>query len=127
IIGAPREGLAQVLGWLVDVVTRPAESAAAREQLCSWAAALLADRSSGAVRTDVVQCLLTASINGRPLTLDEQANILGLMILGAIDNTTNTLGSIAHLLATRPLLADLLRTDPRLVEPAIEEVLRLEP
>lgn len=128
VIGAPLDGLERTLGWLVTIVTDPEHSGSARAELTAWAQELLDERSRGGVRRqDLIQTLVDGSLDDRPLRLEEKANLLGLMLLAAIDNTTNHLAAMAFHLAADPDLLAGVRSGAVDVEAAVEEFLRYDP
>jgi cytochrome P450 len=84
-----------------------------------------ARRAHGA--EDLITALVEAEIEGEKL---EEWEILGfcmlLLIAGNNETTTNLIGNILNLLATRPELWQQLRANRALVETAIDESLRYE-
>jgi cytochrome P450 family 109 len=84
----------------------------------------IARRSNGA--EDLITALVEAEIEGEKL---EEWEILGfcmLLLIAGNETTTNLIGNILNLLASRPQLWQQLRTDRTLVETIIEESLRYE-
>ena len=83
-----------------------------------------ARRAHGA--EDLITALVEAEVEGEKL---EEWEILGfcmLLLIAGNETTTNLIGNILNLLATRPELWQQLRTDLSLVETVIEETLRYE-
>ena len=83
-----------------------------------------ARRAHGA--EDLITALVEAEVEGEKL---EEWEILGfcmLLLIAGNETTTNLIGNILNLLATRPELWQQLRTDRSLVETVIEETLRYE-
>jgi cytochrome P450 len=75
---------------------------------------------------DLITSLVEAEIEGEKL---EEWEILGfcmLLLIAGNETTTNLIGNLLGILATRPDLWQQLRTDRALVETVIEETLRYE-
>jgi cytochrome P450 len=76
---------------------------------------------------DVVDAVLTASIDGRPITEDEIIGTVQLLILGGLETTAGALGLILLRFCTEPEIPALLRREPGLIPNAVHELLRLDP
>jgi cytochrome P450/ferredoxin-NADP reductase len=74
---------------------------------------------------DLVSGLLDAGIGGRSVTDEEASSILRLLLQAGHGTTSNAIGSILRFLSENPEEQRRLRADPRLIVPAIEEILRL--
>ena len=74
--------------------------------------------------TDLFSILVHATMNGRPLTHDEQLGTALTTANGASSTTSEAIGFMTYHLATRPGLFERIADDPTLVEPFIEESLR---
>jgi cytochrome P450 len=61
-------------------------------------------------RDDVLAALVTAEIDGRPLTTEERLGIVTALLLGGLDTTRGMIVHIAHHLATRDDVELILRT-----------------
>ena len=70
--------------------------------------------------------VIAAAVDDGALAQAEGLVIMHTLLSAGGESTTSLLGSAGHLLATRPDLQDLLRAEPDLLAPFIEEVLRLE-
>ena len=95
-----------------------------QEMVGYFATIAAARRADGA--EDLITALVEAEVEGEKL---EEWEILGFCMLRLIagnETTTNLIGNILNLLATRPELWRQLRTDRSLVEAVIEETLRYE-
>jgi cytochrome P450 len=75
----------------------------------------------------VVDAVLNASVDGRPLTEDEIIGTVQLLILGGLETTAGALGLIMIRFCRQPQILALLRSRPELTSRAVEELLRLEP
>ena len=78
-------------------------------------------------RDDLITALVHAESDGDLLTGDELVSTVILFIGAGIENTKHFIGSCFHALLDDRELALSVRTDPTLVAPFSEEVLRLEP
>jgi cytochrome P450 len=76
-------------------------------------------------REDVLAALVTADVDGRPLTIEERLGIVTVLLLGGLDTTRGMIVHIAHHLATRDDVEPILRT-PDWWHGALDEFLRLE-
>lgn len=77
-------------------------------------------------RRDVIDLLLQTTHEGDRLDNYELVSFITLLMVGGIETTTNLLGSLFDALADSPEQWQLLRDDPSLIEPAIEEALRYQ-
>lgn len=93
----------------------------------AWITAFVERRRAEPPRGDVVDAVLAADIEGRPITEDEIVGIIQLLIFGGLDTTAGALGQAMIRFAREPAIAELLRRDPDLVPTAVEELLRLDP
>jgi len=73
---------------------------------------------------DVTTALVTAVIDGRPLTDDEITGIMWNLVAGGLDTTTSLVSWGLHHLGTHPGDRTRLITDPSLIGGAVEEFLR---
>lgn len=99
---------------------------AANEALKEYARGVLADRRVHPlpVEEDMASGLLAARPKDQPLTEDQMVGVLRLMFSAGHLTTTIALGIITRHLAEHPDLQDRLRTQPDLVDGAVEEILR---
>jgi len=79
----------------------------------------------GPDREDVLAALVTAEVDGRPLTVEERLGIVTALLLGGLDTTRGMIVHIAYHLATRPEIEPVLRT-PDWWHGALDEFLRYE-
>ena len=73
---------------------------------------------------DVTTALVTAVIDGRPLTDDEITGIMWNLVAGGLDTTTSLVSWGLHHLGTHPEQRARLIDDPSLIGAAVEEFLR---
>jgi len=94
--------------------------------LNEWIVDFVERRRSSAPRDDVVNAVLSAEIEGRPITQAEVVGIITLLILGGLDTTAGVLGASMIRFCEDPKIPALLRERPDLIPAAVEELLRLE-
>lgn len=91
-----------------------------------WIVDLVEQRRNEPPRGDVVDAVLAAEIQGRPITNDEIYGIINLLILGGLETTAGTLGEIIIRFSRQPEIPALLGRRPELIPNAVEELLRLD-
>jgi cytochrome P450 len=77
-------------------------------------------------REDVLAAIVTAQIDGKPLSVEERLGIITTLFLGGLDTTRGMLVNIAYHLATRPDVQARLE-NPDWWRGALDEFLRYEP
>ncbi|MBA3743315.1 cytochrome P450 [Sporichthya sp.] len=76
---------------------------------------------------DLLTDLVAARMEGEaPLTLDEILQMLVQFLVAGNETTTNSVTTLMFALAQDPELADRVRSNPALVAPLVEEMLRVE-
>jgi cytochrome P450 len=100
--------------------------AAAFFEISALAEELLRERAaSGSERDDVLSAILNGTVQGRPLTIEEQVGATTILFTGGLDTTKAALGNIARHLAENPSLEQRLR-DPDWIKEDLDEFLRYE-
>jgi cytochrome P450 len=94
--------------------------------LSAWITDFLAGRRESEPRGDVVDAVLAAEYQGRPLTDAETIGIVQLLILGGLETTAGALGLMMLRFAHQPEIPALLRAEPDRIPTAVEELLRLD-
>ena len=94
--------------------------------LSAWINNFVEQRRSQPPRGDVVDAMLTAEIDGRPLTQQEVVGIVQLLILGGLETTAGALGLMMLRFCRQPEIPELLRSHPERIPKAVEELLRLD-
>jgi cytochrome P450 len=102
------------------------DSPAAWKGLFEWVQAFTGERRRAAPKGDVVDAIVGAEIEGRPIDDDEVIGLVLLLILGGLDTTTGALGQIMLRFCREPAIPQLLRERPDQLDDAVEELLRLE-
>ena len=124
-MGLPEELTEQFLTWEFMLLhdpsleTKIAGAAAIRDYLRELAAERRA-RPTG----DLTSFVVTAEIDGRPLTDLEVQGILYLMFVGGLDTVASSLGFFFHHLAENQEHQAYLRANPDAIPAAVEEMLR---
>jgi cytochrome P450 len=102
------------------------EAAACWAGLSEWINGFIDQRRRQAARGDVVDAIINAEVEGRPITQEEIIGTVQLLILGGLETTAGALGSMMIRFCEQPEIADRLRQDPELISGSIEELLRLD-
>src|SRR5262249_17482265 len=102
-IQALMERSAEVIAWISDQLQRSVERAG-----------------------DGILGVIGAAVAAGDLEFSEGLVIMHTLLSAGGESTTSLLGNAIHLLAQDPELQARLRAEPRLVEPFVEEALRLE-
>ena len=124
---APTEELGQVNHWAtLASLTHLEESRDGLLKLAGWIAKFIERRRADGPRGDVVDAVLDAEIDGRPITLQEAIGTLHLLILGGLETTAGVLGATMMRFCEHPEIPALLRARPELIPQAVEELLRLD-
>ncbi len=126
-LGAPAEDLATVsrLASTSSIPNDP-DAGASWAGLAQWIRDFVARRRDQPARGDIVDAVLTASVEGRPLTEQEVTGIVQLLILGGLETTAGALGLIMHRFCRFPDIPAQLRAHPERIPKAVEELLRLD-
>jgi cytochrome P450 len=102
------------------------ENARAFRRLQEVVEELLGSLTGREERDDVLNAVLRGTVQGRPLTRDEQVGTIMQLLLGGLKTTVAAIGHIVAHLATRAGLEDRLR-EPGWSRGDLDEFLRLEP
>ena len=129
LVGVDEVDHEEVLDWVETWIYRhfEPEFEEANRAWTRWIDTTIEERRQGPRRDDLIDTLLHAELEGRPLTHDELRGTFMFMILGGFSSTGDGLANILYRLAVYPELQDELRAEPELLPDAIEEFLRLDP
>ena len=124
---APPDDIAKV-AYMASKSSVPNDPEAAEcwRGLSAWITDFLDARRGQPELGDVVNGVLDAEIEGRPITQDEAVGIVQLLILGGLETTAGALGMMMVRLCNEPETRDLLRSAPEIMPGAVEELLRLD-
>jgi cytochrome P450 len=75
---------------------------------------------------DLLSALVVVRENGDRLSEDELTSMVWILVAAGHETTVNLITNAVHALLTHPAQLTLLRTDPTLIETAVEEFLRLD-
>ena len=124
---APTAELAQVNDWAtLASLTHREESHDALMKLAGWIAKFVGQRRKDGPCGDVVDAVMNAEIEGRPITPQEVVGTIHLLILGGLETTAGVLGAAMMRFCEQPEIPALLRARPELIPEAVEELLRLD-
>jgi cytochrome P450 len=128
VLNAPADVVATIAP-MASSASNPAnpDIATAFGGMLTWIREFTAERRAMSPRGDVVDAVLAAEIEGRPITDDEVCGIIMLIILGGLETTSGALGQFVLRFAREPQIPALLRAHPEVIPTAIEELLRLDP
>lgn len=126
-LNAPKEDLEE-LGKLARAASVPMspEGQEKRLVILDWVRSFIAKRKREERKGDLVDTIIHADINGRPITDDEILGVIQLLIFGGLDTTAGALGHMMVRFCRQPEIPALLRQKPELIPAAIEELLRLD-
>jgi cytochrome P450 len=122
------DGNAERIQRAISIATRISGEGepAAFFEISALAEELLRERAaSGSHRDDVLSAIAGGTVEGRPLTMEEQVGATTILFTGGLDTTKAALGNIARHLAEDPALEQRLR-DPGWVKGDLDEFLRYE-
>lgn len=126
LLGVPYADREDFRRWSDDTAHR---TDAARSQAglkCLWEyMRALVDRKQAEPDDDLISDLATAVVTDPVLTADNIALIGAGLLFAGHETTAAAIDSGTILLLTHPEQADALRHDPALIEPTVEEILRL--
>jgi cytochrome P450 len=91
-----------------------------------WIEDFVAERRRAEPRGDIVDAIIGAEIEGRPVTHEEVMGMITLLILGGLDTTSGALGHFMIRFCREPAILAALRDRPQAIPAAVEELLRLE-
>lgn len=128
VLHAPPDDVAEInaMATSATVPTNP-DRGKAWQGMYTWISEFVATRRRQPPRGDVVDAVLAAEIDGRPITEEDIIGVIQLLILGGLDTTAGALGQFVIRFCREPEIPALLRRRPELVPDAVEELLRLEP
>jgi cytochrome P450 len=75
---------------------------------------------------DLIDAIITADIDGRPITRPEISGLIMLLMFGGFETTASALGQIMIHFGRDPSIPELLNHQPALIPTAVEEFLRID-
>jgi cytochrome P450 len=127
VIAAPPEDIDRV-AYMASKASLPHDPEAGQcwLGLSAWIRDFIETRRRQPERSDVVDAVIGATIDGRPITDDEIIGTIQLIILGGLETTASALGLWFHRFCAHPEIPARLRAEPGLIPEAIEELLRVD-
>jgi cytochrome P450 len=128
LVGYPQEDWYLFDEWVDRIIygrdVNPAESEKAGNEVREYLWALVEKRRQEPPKDDITGRLITAVIDGRPITDEEILNYAYLLFVAGLDTTAWAIRSSLWYLARNPEDQERLRRDPELISSAVEEFLR---
>ncbi len=127
VLHAPADELDEI-NRCANLASNPStpEAREARGAMLRWIGEFAERRRAEPAQDDVVDAILNAEIDGRPITQREVVGIIQLLIFGGLDTTAGALGQMMIRFCRQPEIPALLRERPELIPDAVEELLRLD-
>lgn len=127
VLHAPSDQVAEIndLSTRASVPTSP-DARACWVAMNEWIVEFVEARRREPPRGDIVDAIMHADIEGRPITEAEILGTITLLVLGGLDTTSGALGHFMIRFCREPAIPQLLRSRPDLIPEAVEELLRLE-
>jgi cytochrome P450 len=124
---APADDLEEVNHYAAMAsLTHLPESRECLLKLAGWIGTFVEQRRKDGPRGDVVDAVMNADIEGRPITREEVIGTIQLLVLGGLETTAGVLGAAMLRFCAHPEIPALLRARPELIGQAVEELLRLD-
>ena len=141
ILGLPREDWKMIRQWTTDISSnimadvwlkerdpqREAETKRVAIELSEYFRDYLAERRRQPKEGDLISLFMTTEVDGDRLSDKEVEATAMLLLLAANETTTNLIGNFVRTLARYPDQAAIMRADPALAKPGLEETLRMTP
>jgi cytochrome P450 len=131
LIGLPQSDLPQFLKWRDDTIRPNAKDEVEAQQIREAAGHAISEYFETALEEKrhnpddrLLSRIVTAEVDGRPLTQAEMLGMCHLLLLGGLDTVTATLDCMIAYLAVHPERRRAVVADPELMDAAIEELLR---
>ena len=127
VIGYDEADLPKLAHWthVLSVGTRDDEEGMqVAMEFFGYLAATLMARAEEPPRDDLISLLFTGTIDGRPLTFEEQQSVLLLLTFGGLHTTGTVLSGALVWLADHPEDHARLRADPEVLSTAVDEFVR---
>jgi cytochrome P450 len=123
---APVEDLEEVNHWSTMASVPGGEQVDSLMKLAGWIGELIARRRHDGPQGDVVDAVMAAEIEGRPITDEEAVGTIQLLVLGGLETTAGVLGMSMLRFCEDPEIPSTLAERPELIPAAVEELLRLD-
>lgn len=128
LVGYPQEDWHLFDEWVDRIIydreVNPEKSKAAANEVRDYLWALVERRRQEPPKEDITGRLITAQIDGRPITDEEILNYAYLLFVAGLDTTAWAIRASLWYLSRNPEDQERLRRDPGLISGAVEEFLR---
>ena len=127
MLGLPREDGDRFRTFIHRILEKPGEytdSIAPEDTLVHYLSEVIRSRRREPPRDDLIGFLLSAEMDGRPLTDEHIFGSIALLLVAGIDTTWSAIGASIWHLAQHPEDRRRLREDPSVLPFAIEDFLR---
>lgn len=129
MLGIPGEDYTTFKRWsdtfLAFNSMSPKDRARSNQAMMAYFGSMAAARRAYGAE-DLITALVEAHVDGESLRDEEIIGFCMLLLIAGNETTTNLIGNMLGILADRPELWQRLQTDRTLVDPVIDESLRLE-
>jgi cytochrome P450 len=129
LLGIPESEYTTFREWsdaALSVLSMPAEERAERLGAMSTFFGDMETRRRAAAADDLISTLVHAKIEGDELAEWEVLAFCLLILIAGNETTTNLIANLLNILSHRPDLWSAMRADRNLIDPIVEETLRLE-
>lgn len=125
LMGFPTARFAEFRSWVLTGLSEPdpVKRQMMWDNVNTMSEALIEERQVER-QDDLISRLLDADIDGRPPTMEEMKSFCLMLFIAGLDTVTNAMSLTMRHLAIDRMLQDQLRAEPKLITPAIEELLR---
>jgi hypothetical protein len=110
---------------MVEGANDPAAAAPVMKEMAEYWQSVFAERRKNP-SDGLIDALMTADCDGRPLSDDELLEFCTVLLLGGFDNTLRLLANAVYRLALDQTLRRRLSSEPQLINSSIDEFLRLD-
>lgn len=128
VLGVPVEDHALFHRWAIEISMGPEDfsvSIPASQALRRYLEPIVEDRRRSP-RDDLVSDIVTAEVDGQPLSDELVYGFLRLLLPAGAETTYRAMGNCLLALLTHPEVLDRARTDATVIPPLVEETLRWE-
>jgi cytochrome P450 len=124
IIGYPEADLDQLSEWVEILLAEEKDATVAGPAFLQYVQDFVARRRREPLRDDLVSALVSASIQGKPLTDEDAVSMTILLTTGGLHTTSSCIGGMYLWFADHPSEYSRLRESPKLLATAVEEFIR---
>jgi cytochrome P450 len=128
VLGLPVSEVDEAVGYIFAIKEPKSAEMASRAwgAFTEYLSDVCARREAHEPRGDLLDGVLQAEVDGRPITRDEAVRALMQLTFGGLGTTSAALANVVRRLAENPMLQRRLRAEPGRLPSAIEELLRYD-